>query len=83
MDRRAHVNRNLQFSITLCDTTFYLTETESKNNPRYRYMIRKGQFYRHNVHGNSVHKSMSSWWLAWKFLDSTRVVWVPGPDLLS
>ena|SRR5438132_11234397 len=50
---------------------------------RYRYMIRKGQFYRHNVHGNSVHKSMSSWWLAWKFLDSTRVVWVPGPDLLS
>jgi len=34
MDRRAHVNRNLQFSITLCDTTFYLTETESKNNPR-------------------------------------------------
>jgi len=35
MDRRAHVNRNLQFSITLCDTTFYLTETESKNNPRF------------------------------------------------
>jgi hypothetical protein len=28
---------------------------------RYRYMMRKGQFYRQNVHGNSVHKSTLIW----------------------
>ena len=75
MDRRAHVNRNLQFSITLCDTTFYLTETESKNNPRFLYSAPVLPSCQHIAYENSVQQSMQGWLYVWKFLhcaDHTR-----------
>jgi hypothetical protein len=36
-------------------------------------MRREGQYCQHHVHRNSVHKTMSSWWLARKFLDGMRM----------
>jgi len=40
--------------------------------PRFQDTIGRGQFHWHNMHGNSVHKSTSSWSLAWKFFDSMK-----------
>jgi hypothetical protein len=38
-----------------------LTARKSTKTARYRYTRREGQFHWHNMHGNSIHKSTSSW----------------------
>ena len=48
-------------------------------NTRYLHTRREGQFSWHATHKNSVHKSMSSWWLAWKFLDGMRTMSLRSP----
>jgi hypothetical protein len=40
---------------------------------RYRGTMREGPYCQHDVHRNAIQKSMSSCWLAVKFLDGKRV----------
>lgn len=55
---------------TLASTKHPHAGESYQDNTRFLYTSRDGQSCQHHVHGNSVHKSTSSWWLAWKFFDS-------------
>jgi hypothetical protein len=52
--------------------TSVIRRQNPQKNARYLHTIRAGQSCRHTVYGNSILQSMSSWWMARKFLDGMR-----------
>jgi hypothetical protein len=62
------------FNDGICEAQFSALGGSPTVSARFRYTTCEGQFYWQNVHGNSIQKSASRWWLVGKFLEgSTKV----------
>ena len=68
-------------------TCNWASKNQNRGSPtvsaRYRYMIRKGQFYWYNVHGNSVYQVRC--FAAWGSRSNCRKMYgkVPGPSVIA